>query len=80
VEYGVLALLVYRADVASRRDARSSGGVAFWVAVIYAITDEIHQIFVPGREATIRDFLIDALGAFLAGLFIKRNKKVPLSR
>lgn len=30
---------------------------------LYAITDEIHQIFVPGRSAQFRDVLIDTLGA-----------------
>ena len=30
---------------------------------LYACTDEIHQIFVPGRSAQFRDVLIDTLGA-----------------
>lgn len=30
---------------------------------LYAITDEIHQVFVPGRSAQFRDVLIDTLGA-----------------
>ena len=30
---------------------------------LYACTDEIHQIFVPGRSAQFRDILIDTLGA-----------------
>jgi len=36
----------------------------FAVAVMYAITDEIHQSFVPGRACTIVDVGIDSLGAF----------------
>ena len=34
----------------------------------YAITDEIHQIFVPGRSAQFRDILIDTLGASFGAL------------
>lgn len=30
---------------------------------LYAITDELHQVFVPGRSAQFRDVLIDILGA-----------------
>lgn len=30
---------------------------------LYACTDEVHQIFVPGRSAQFRDILIDTLGA-----------------
>lgn len=32
------------------------------VGALYAVTDEIHQIFVPGRAAEFTDFLIDSLG------------------
>ena len=37
---------------------------------LYAITDEIHQIFVPGRSAQFRDVLIDTLGASFGCLLI----------
>lgn len=37
--------------------------------MIYAITDEIHQHFVPGRSCELRDVLIDTTGAML-GIFI----------
>ena len=30
----------------------------------YSLTDEIHQMFIPGRSGEIRDILIDSLGAF----------------
>ena len=33
------------------------------LSFLYACTDEIHQIFVPGRSAQFRDVLIDTLGA-----------------
>lgn len=37
--------------------------------VIYAITDEIHQLFVPGRSGQITDIMLDSLG-ILTGIFI----------
>ena len=36
---------------------------AFAVAVAYAASDELHQMFVPGRSCSIKDVLIDAIGA-----------------
>ena len=36
------------------------------VAAFYGITDELHQMFVPGRSADVLDFLADAAGAVLA--------------
>lgn len=32
-------------------------------ALLYAITDEIHQMFVTGRSGEMRDVLIDTIGA-----------------
>ena len=36
---------------------------ALGISLIYAISDEIHQLFVPGRAGQIRDVLIDFSGA-----------------
>lgn len=36
--------------------------IAFLIAFIYALTDELHQFLVPGRAATISDIFIDTLG------------------
>ena len=57
--------------------------LAFLICVIYAISDEIHQLFVPGRAGQVRDVLIDSAGSFLGiilvmaleKLLIKFNKK-----
>ncbi|MEK6935661.1 MAG: VanZ family protein [Nanoarchaeota archaeon] len=38
------------------------------IAVIYGISDEIHQLFVPNRGCTISDMLIDSAGILFAGL------------
>ena len=36
---------------------------------IYASSDEIHQLFVPGRAGQVRDVLIDTSGA-VAGILL----------
>ncbi len=49
--------------------------VAFIIACLYGITDELHQSAVPGRDAALGDAAADALGAFLGsfGASIKKN-------
>lgn len=57
---------------------------AFLICVIYAISDEIHQLFVPGRTGQLKDVIIDSCGSivgiaivlvFIKLLQIKRNRK-----
>jgi len=42
---------------------------ALTVSILYAISDEVHQIFVPGRGPGIKDVFIDSIGA-LAGILV----------
>jgi VanZ family protein len=42
---------------------------ALMVSILYAISDEIHQMFVPGRGPGIKDVFIDSIGA-LAGILV----------
>lgn len=39
------------------------------VGMLYATSDEIHQLFVPGRSAEVRDVCIDTLGV-ICGVII----------
>lgn len=49
------------------------------IAVLYASSDEIHQLFVGGRSGHIRDVLIDSIGIFLGvGIFLILNRKKPV--
>lgn len=34
------------------------------ITTIYGISDEFHQLYVPGRETSISDILVDFIGAF----------------
>ena len=46
------------------------------LSIIYAMTDEFHQRFVPGRYGCVRDVLVDTLGILLfAGLVIRKCKQ-----
>jgi len=37
---------------------------------LYAVSDEVHQIFVPGRAFAVGDIIIDTLGAALGIIVI----------
>ena len=71
-------MLTYRG-----RSFYQKGLTSFLFCVFYSITDEIHQIFVVGRDGQITDVFIDSLGAltgilliiFIAKLFEKLIKK-----
>lgn len=39
---------------------------AFLFSVTYAFSDEIHQLFVPGRTGLLRDVIIDSVGVIIA--------------
>lgn len=43
--------------------------ISFSVGVTYAVSDEIHQYFIPGRDAKVLDVCIDSIGV-LTGIFI----------
>ena len=59
-----LALVVVRAVVGclSRRIDMRSATIAILITVAYAATDEVHQMFVPGRSAEALDLLADTGG------------------
>src|SRR5699024_4047535 len=37
---------------------------ALIICVLYAISDEVHQLFIPGRSGEVGDVLIDSVGSF----------------
>ncbi|MFW6116049.1 MAG: VanZ family protein, partial [Chloroflexota bacterium] len=69
-EYAVLAVLLYRA-LANGENGWRAAGVAFATTLAYAVTDELHQWFVPGRECSLMDLGYDALGAAAALLIVR---------
>jgi VanZ family protein len=69
-EYAVLALLLWRAmrkPVAPGAPRRqwSSAGLVFALVALYAASDEFHQSFIPSRQGSAWDVLLDSLGGAL---------------
>lgn len=58
--YFVLGMLVMNALIQA---GYNSIWLAILICVLYAISDEVHQTFVPGRGGMISDVILDSLGA-----------------
>ena len=70
VEYGIFALLLYRALRGYEIDKTKAVILSILFAALYGLSDEFHQSFTPGREPRIRDVAFDTIGASLAMLLI----------
>src|SRR5207237_4449894 len=78
-EYVVLSILLYRALRGGRRWNVRAAAFAVLIAGLYAVSDELHQWFVPGRTAATMDCLIDVSGALAGqGLLAARAAAVGL--
>jgi VanZ family protein len=71
-EYAILYLLLFRA-FHTVMDTRKALIVSAIIGVLYAVSDEYHQTFVPLREGRVRDVIIDSIGIFLMYLFLRRR-------
>ncbi|MEI3612385.1 VanZ family protein [Pseudogracilibacillus sp. SO30301A] len=73
IAYFILGILVVNA---LRIHNFKYAAYAFLICVLYAISDEVHQLFIPGRSGEVRDVLIDGTGAFIGiGVYflLKKN-------
>lgn len=63
---GILCTASLGVDV---KRSLTRGAVSLGICVLYAVSDEIHQLFVPGREGRLLDVGIDSAGA-LCGILV----------
>jgi VanZ family protein len=77
-EYAILGLLAARAFLGSgRRSLRKSWLLlSLLLVILYALSDEFHQLFVPSRTGSIYDSLIDMSGGTAALLLLALWRKV----
>lgn len=76
--YGCLAFLAAR-DLAMEKPGwplRTIRMAAFFFAVAYGATDEIHQGFTAGRHASFLDLLADGIGGFFGVLLYSKTRSV----
>jgi VanZ family protein len=70
--YFVLACLL--AHAYSKGGLKRRFLLAFVLAALYGASDEIHQLFVPGRDCSIWDWAADGVGAWLGAFLYLRTE------
>lgn len=73
LEYGFLYVLLFRAfrKTLSKQKKDQAFMFAIVTSLLYALSDEIHQMFTPTREPSVRDFTFDAIGIYLMFQYTK---------
>lgn len=69
--YMILGILSVNALRRSFVQLGKSTLFAFIISVLYAVSDETHQLFVPGRSGQTSDVVLDSAGALVGiGLYV----------
>jgi len=76
LEFAILSALILRAITQNQKITRKQILLSILLSILYALSDEIHQLFVPERTFQLQDLLVDLLGT-LTGVFLfhKRHNK-----
>ena len=64
-EYAIGGVLVYSLILTYKLKSKFQFLFSWILVTVYAITDEVHQLFIPGRSGRIIDVYIDTLGALI---------------
>ena len=73
--YLILGLLVVNGLRSSGILGFKNMGLAILLCLLYAISDEVHQLFVPGRGGQVKDVLIDSAGS-ISGIVMYNIRKI----
>lgn len=64
IAYFILGFLVFHTTRLFIKRNLLTVIIAFIISILYAISDEYHQTFIPGRSGEVRDVLLDSFGSF----------------
>lgn len=73
IEYAFLYFLLFRGFYSLNNhqiNLKEKFFLPVLISIVYAISDEIHQTFVPTREGRIRDVFIDSFGIAIMYIYI----------
>ena len=67
-EYAALSVLFFVNYKKKSRKIKQIVGMSALSTALYAVTDEIHQLFVPGRSGQITDVILDSCGGLIGAV------------
>ena len=88
-EFAVLGALLSLVLMTFEKSFRFRFLVSFLTGLLYAASDEFHQLFVEGRSGSVFDVLVDAVGILIGCMFLlgisamiaedrrRKGKKLP---
>lgn len=79
-EYAILGFLVAGTYATKDKTKKKNILIPWMLATIYAATDELHQVFVPGRDGNIKDVLLDSAGCFFGVTMMLLILNISFSR
>lgn len=77
--YAILHFLIWRAIKINHHSTSDQIRLLLapiFITFIYALTDEFHQFFIPGRTATITDIGFDSIGIIISHYLTHRQKQL----
>jgi len=80
IEFGILYLLLVLALLSRGKLSLRSSFQAAVFSFFYALTDELHQYFVPSRSFTVTDVIKDLIGITVAWYIVRRAYTKPYSK
>ncbi|MDD5092607.1 MAG: VanZ family protein [Candidatus Wallbacteria bacterium] len=79
IEYSIVGLLIAGSLISSgiSKYALLAAGL---LGSLYGVTDELHQYFVPGREMSMMDWVMDSCGSFAGAWLLTGVWGIRLSK
>ncbi len=74
--YFIMGILSWRLCRHLKTESHTRFMISLGFCSIYALTDEWHQSFVPGRDADVFDWIADTLGALLSITLFNWREKI----
>lgn len=86
IAYFIFGLLAYNVVRHYQQTLLRTTLIAWVIVIVYAASDEFHQLFVPGRSAELRDVLIDSTAGLVGILLwtgarwlVRRRQRISLN-
>lgn len=77
-EFLVLALIVFSALKSFNIKNRECIIYTLFIVLLYAVIDEYRQLYIPGRNSSVRDIVIDFIGGIVGVIILCKNIRLSL--